>query len=59
MYTDYQAEAHFLLATGEPRQSGADALHPAPDFVTEALALELMSSSPVMLPQHPPPQRPA
>lgn len=59
MYTDYQAETHFLLATGEPRQSGADALHPAPDTVTEALASMPMLSSPVMLLQHPPQWRPA
>ena len=46
MYTDYQAEAHFLVATGELTLRSANALHPAP-----ALATERSETKPLSVPR--------
>lgn len=58
MYTDYQAEHHLLLASGEPPFNSADALIPAPDLASAKGEERPVVFPPEQLAQHPP-RRPA
>lgn len=61
MYTDYQAEAHFLLATGEQLESSTALLRPAPDLTMIAVACAALPEVPAdaIGPSGPSPRRPA